>query len=557
MIRDRVRQTSTTSGTGPLVLNGIVDAYEPFAAADLADDDPLYYCVVDGINFEVIAGTFQTGSPYPSLTRDRSIRSSTGSPINFSANPKDVFIVSPAEVFGPAGGHLIKATATLSGTAYSASVPLPMPVLLDGARVRIRVVATNPANCTLNINETADKAWKIGTPPRALAQGQVPAAAEVDCVWDATEDCWVLVAGLKPGGVKAVSTTTYTVLAEDDEVLLVFTHASGCAVTVPEATAAFAEPFKFPYSAAGGAVVFTPTTSTINGFATLSAASGQSGTWFADGANYRSTQAQTAKAPPKRHTVMSGHVTSGLTDFMAIGTGLSVNIAATATPLVITGAYGFDISGAVDRLGLIVADTVLSGLTANSINFIYADIDANGGVTLGKTTLAPVFQYSGAYSTTLGQYTFNIQDMTGKVGNGTTADLTCRVFLGRAVTGFSTVTSVNCVPLNARVVGEFSSIANGGAHLTNHFIFSDRLNVKWSFICISADLGYSAGYNVEAADTYQGGTSARGLTVEYDELFAVMLLGTSGFYLIPYSLGAAALADTTKWKGRMTIERSW
>lgn len=91
-----------------------------------------------------------------------------------------------------------------------------------------------------------------------------------------------------------------------------------------------------------------------------------------------------------RQTVQYASVnpTTGQPNFISIGTGLSVNISATAKNVKISAA-----GGDVDRVGKIISDTAISGLSANAINYLYADIALDGTVTLGSTTIAP--QYVG------------------------------------------------------------------------------------------------------------------------------------------------------------------
>ena len=161
-----------------------------------------------------------------------------------------------------------------------------------------------------------------------------------------------------------------------------------------------------------------------------------------------------AEAVPVRQTVLSSSVDSnGLPDYISIGTGLSVDIAATSVPVIIAAANGFNSSGRVDRVGTVSADTSIGSLTASSTCFLYADIAADGSVTFGHTTLAPAYQWGGAYSTTSDQFTFNIQEMVAKVGNGATAVQTYRVYIGEAVTDVSSVTSV----VNYALAGRYNS----------------------------------------------------------------------------------------------------
>ena len=59
VIADRVRETTTTTGTGTITLGGAVTNFETFTA-NLSNSDTTYYCIVDNTNgaFEVGLGTF-------------------------------------------------------------------------------------------------------------------------------------------------------------------------------------------------------------------------------------------------------------------------------------------------------------------------------------------------------------------------------------------------------------------------------------------------------------------------------------------------------------------
>ena len=96
-IADRVRETTTTTGTGTINLDGAVTNFETFAA-NLSNSDTTYYAIVDNTNgaFEVGLGTFSTGSPN-TLARTTPIASSnSNSAVNFGAGTKEVFITVPA-----------------------------------------------------------------------------------------------------------------------------------------------------------------------------------------------------------------------------------------------------------------------------------------------------------------------------------------------------------------------------------------------------------------------------------------------------------------------------
>lgn len=88
--------------------------------------------------------------------------------------------------------------------------------------------------------------------------------------------------------INAQTGTTYTVLSTDACKLVSFSNASTIAVTLPQATGSFAAGFGFDVISLGaGIVTITPTTSTINGAATLTLAKGQSCSIVSDGTNWQ------------------------------------------------------------------------------------------------------------------------------------------------------------------------------------------------------------------------------------------------------------------------------
>ena len=117
-IADRVRETTTTTGTGTITLGGAVGNFETFTA-NLSDGDTTYYAIVDANNsdFEVGLGTFTASGT--TLARTTVIASSnSNSAVNLSSGSKDVFITLPASkmVFQDASGNVtIPGDLTVSG----------------------------------------------------------------------------------------------------------------------------------------------------------------------------------------------------------------------------------------------------------------------------------------------------------------------------------------------------------------------------------------------------------------------------------------------------------
>lgn len=95
LLRDRVKETTTTEGTGAITLGGAVEGFQSFSAV-LSDTDTTYYAIShrNADEWEVGLGTYSSGT----LTRTTILESSnSNSAVSFSAGTKDIFITLPAE----------------------------------------------------------------------------------------------------------------------------------------------------------------------------------------------------------------------------------------------------------------------------------------------------------------------------------------------------------------------------------------------------------------------------------------------------------------------------
>ncbi len=94
VINDRVKETTTTTGTGTVTLGGAVSGFETFSAG-IGNSNTTYYCIVLNAEFEVGLGTLSSDSS--TLARTTVISSSNSdSAVNFSAGTKFVFCCLPA-----------------------------------------------------------------------------------------------------------------------------------------------------------------------------------------------------------------------------------------------------------------------------------------------------------------------------------------------------------------------------------------------------------------------------------------------------------------------------
>ena len=94
VVKDRVQETSTTTGTGTFTLAGAVSGFQSFSV--IGNANTTYYAIVGGTEWEVGLGTYTSSGT--TLARTTILESSNGgTAVNFSAGTKNVFVTYPAE----------------------------------------------------------------------------------------------------------------------------------------------------------------------------------------------------------------------------------------------------------------------------------------------------------------------------------------------------------------------------------------------------------------------------------------------------------------------------
>lgn len=96
VVKDRVKEVTTTTGTSNLTLGGAAYGFQSFAI--IGNGNTTYYGIYDSAtgDWEVGVGTYSTTGP--TLTRDTVLESSnSGSKVVFGSGSKDVFCTYPAE----------------------------------------------------------------------------------------------------------------------------------------------------------------------------------------------------------------------------------------------------------------------------------------------------------------------------------------------------------------------------------------------------------------------------------------------------------------------------
>jgi len=113
VLADRVKETTTTTGTGTITLAGATTGYQSFSA--IGNGNTTYYTIAGqgSSEWEVGIGTYTSSGT--TLSRDTVLASSnSGSLVNFSAGTKDVFCDYPAKRAIVGGEGYIENAATVS-----------------------------------------------------------------------------------------------------------------------------------------------------------------------------------------------------------------------------------------------------------------------------------------------------------------------------------------------------------------------------------------------------------------------------------------------------------
>jgi hypothetical protein len=138
-INDRVKETSSTTGTGTLNLLGASQDFEGFVSA-IGNGNTTYYAITNtGTDeWEVGIGTVTDGTP-DTLSRDSVLSSSNSDAlVNFTTGVKDVFctvpaVKTPSPVMNPTT-YVVTHNSTLSDDQTLDSGVLAGPVTITGTQ---------------------------------------------------------------------------------------------------------------------------------------------------------------------------------------------------------------------------------------------------------------------------------------------------------------------------------------------------------------------------------------------------------------------------------------
>ncbi len=262
---------------------------------------------------------------------------------------------------------------------------------------------------------------------------------------------------------------------------------------------------------------------------------------------------------PKRQTVLSGPAdANGLPTFFpatSVNLTLTMQNVAGGTPLVATIANGFDNAGQFD-LGVRVTTNLAVTVSASTTSYIY--LDDTGA--LGATTLAPIYQFSGAASVTNGQHTYIIGQGQMYVGNGTTAAAINRVFIGEAVASGTAITATVAYAYQGYYDSGWTNTLPGtGANIIkNSNLGIADAEVDFMIQNITAEFGYSVGDTINYVTVSAATNTTYAMLVGFSRNTVWFTTGTiSSIAIYSKNTGAGASPTAARWAYRLTARRPW
>lgn len=216
VIADRVRETSTTTGTGTLTLDGAVTGFRTFSSA-IGNTNTCYYTITLGADYEIGVGTVGAGT----LARTTVLKSSnSNTAVNFGAGTKDVFATYAADraVFKNESGN-VNALGTISSGVW------------NGTEITVPYGGTGVATLTGIVKGNGQSAFSA-----AVAGTDYVTPTGTETLTNKTIEAGTFTNGYTEENVSANTGTAYTIdLANGTVQILTLT--GNCTFTFPTATA--------------------------------------------------------------------------------------------------------------------------------------------------------------------------------------------------------------------------------------------------------------------------------------------------------------------------------
>lgn len=164
-IADRVKETSTTTGTGTYNLAGAVSGFRTFVDG-VATGNTCHYVATLGANWEVGLGTVTDATP-DTLARTRILASSNaGAAVNWGAGTKEILLTAPASAWksiSPTKGYIFDLTTSNAADAANDITVASGEATDESGEVVMALAAS--------ITKRLDAAWAVGDTGGGLNTG--------------------------------------------------------------------------------------------------------------------------------------------------------------------------------------------------------------------------------------------------------------------------------------------------------------------------------------------------------------------------------------------------
>ena len=277
VVKDRVQETSTTTGTGTITLAGAVSGFQSFSA--IGNANTTYYTIVGGTQWEVGLGTYTLSGT--TLSRDTVLSSSTGSKLDLAAGTKNVFVTYPSDkaIYDDAAGNVI-ALGTPASVTLTNGTGLPISTGVSGLGSNVATFLGTPSSANLAsavTDETGSGALVFGTSPTVNNPTVTNYVESVVSIGTVTTSNTL---SLTNGTVQTATLTAST----------------ACTFTMPTATAgkSFILLLKQAASTGNGTATFTSVKWNTGGAPTITATAGKMDilSFVADGTNWYGSYTQ-------------------------------------------------------------------------------------------------------------------------------------------------------------------------------------------------------------------------------------------------------------------------
>jgi hypothetical protein len=185
VLRDRVKETTTTTGTGTYTLAGAVNGFETFGS--VGNSNTTYYGCSDGTNFEIGIGTYTSSGT--TLARTAILQSSNSdNAVSWGSGTKTIFCTLPAEKmsFLDASGNIVAANGSAltalnasnlgSGTVANARLDAQLQDVAGLAVTNGNFIVGDGSNFVAESGATARSSLGLGTAATTAATDYATAA---------------------------------------------------------------------------------------------------------------------------------------------------------------------------------------------------------------------------------------------------------------------------------------------------------------------------------------------------------------------------------------------